>query len=69
MRDMEEVDEMEDEIGVGGAGAVIGGGKKKRAASAVSSRRRARGQAISRLMKQHGMTLGQASKYIKEHGL
>lgn len=68
MRDMEEVDEMEDEIGVGGAGAVIGGGKKKRAASAVSSRRRARGQAISRLMKEQGMTLGQASKYIKEHG-
>lgn len=68
MRDMEEVDEMEDEIGVGGAGAVIGGAKKKRAASAVSSRRRARGQAISRLMKEQGMTLGQASKYIKEHG-
>jgi hypothetical protein len=68
MKDMEEVDEMEDEIGVGGAGAVIGGGKKKRAASAVSSRRRARGQAISRLMKEQGMTLGQASKYIKEHG-
>ena len=68
MKDMEEVSEMEDEIGVGGAGAVIGGAKKKRAASAVSSRRRARGQAISRLMKEQGMTLGQASKYIKEHG-
>ena len=29
----------------------------------------ARGQLVSKLMKEHGMTLGQASKHIKEHHL
>jgi hypothetical protein len=43
-----------------GMGAA-GGEKKKRAPSQ-------RGQMISRLMKEKGMSLGEASKYIKEHG-
>jgi len=30
--------------------------------------RKARGQAVSKLMKEKGMSLGEASKYVKEHG-
>jgi hypothetical protein len=41
--------------------AMAGAGKKTRAPSA-------RGAMISKLMKEKGMTLGQASKHIKEHG-
>jgi hypothetical protein len=33
----------------------------------VGGARQARGQMISKLMREHGMTLGQASKYLKEH--
>ena len=33
-----------------------------------SGKRSARGQAISKLMKEKGLTLPQASKYLKEHG-
>jgi len=43
----------------------IGLGRKPRTAKAPS----ARGQLISQLMKQHGMTLGQASAHIKQNGL
>lgn len=32
-------------------------------------KRKMRGSAISRLMKEKGMTLGEASKYVKEHGM
>ena len=42
-------------------GAMEGGAKKKRMPSA-------RNQAISRLMKEKGMSLGEASRYVKEHG-
>jgi len=41
------------------------GGKAKRPAS---EKMKARGAMVSKLMKEKGMTLGQASKYIKEHG-
>lgn len=41
--------------------AMAGAGKKTRAPSA-------RGGMISKLMKEKGMTLGQASKHLKEHG-
>ena len=34
----------------------------------ADDKRRARGQAVSQLMKQHGLTLAEASKYIKQHG-
>ncbi len=40
-----------------GAGVASGAGKRS-----------ARGQAIAKLMKEKGMTLPQASKYLKEHG-
>lgn len=63
MEDMVEVDKVEDEIGVGGAR------RRTRKASAPSSSRRARGAMVSKLMREHGMSLGQASKYIKEHGM
>jgi hypothetical protein len=49
-------------------GDAVGLGKKKRAKASPSDARRKRGQEVSRLMKQEGMTLGQASKHIKEHG-
>jgi len=52
---------------LGGMGGLVGG-KKKRAKASPSDARRKRGQEVSRLMKQEGMTLGQASKHIKEHG-
>jgi hypothetical protein len=45
---------------VGGA-APAGGAKKKRAPSA-------RNQMISKLMKEKGMTLPEASRYLKQHG-
>lgn len=50
---------------------IEGGGRKKkakRAPASASDARRARGAMVSKLMKEEGMTLGQASKYIKEHG-
>lgn len=43
------------------------GGKK--AKRAPSDARKKRGAMMSKLMKEHGMSLGEASKYIKEKGL
>ena len=60
---------------VGGAAMVSGpgyeavGGKKKRAPAAPSDARKKRGAMVSKLMREHGMTLGEASKHIKEHGM
>jgi len=51
-----------------GKGVGATGGRKKRAPAGASDARRRRGQAVSRLMKEKGMTLGEASKHIKEHG-
>ena len=45
-----------------GGSAVIGG-------SAAGDKRKVRGQMVSKLMKEHKMTLGQASKHIKENKL
>lgn len=47
-------------MGRAGAGGYSGAG--------ASDARKRRGQAVSRLMKEKGMSLGEASKYIKEHG-
>lgn len=47
----------------------LGKGKKKRAAGGPSDKRRARGAMVSKLMKEKGMSLAEASKHIKEHGL
>jgi len=53
----------------------VAGGKKakakkaKRAPAAVSDARKKRGAMVSKLMKEYGMSLGEASAYIKEHGL
>jgi hypothetical protein len=41
----------------------------KRAPAGPSDARRKRGAMVSRLMKEKGMTLGEASKHIKEHGM
>jgi len=50
---------------IGGAsGRAIGGAKPKRQASA---KMKARGDAVRQLMKERGMTLGEASRYLKEH--
>ena len=58
---------------VGGmnTGAYEGEGKAKKAKRTVGAgdKRRTRGAMISKLMKEHGMTLGEASKHIKEHGM
>jgi len=48
-------------VGMGRAG----GAKPMEKAAKRSSQR---GQMISKLMKEHGMTLGQASKHLKENG-
>ena len=49
---------------------ITGGRKKKtkRAPASASDARRARGAMVSKLMREKGMTLGEASKFIKEHG-
>jgi len=50
--------------------AFVGEGKRIRKKKAgTNDKRRKRGAIISRLMKTEGMTLGQASRYIKENGL
>lgn len=46
---------------------VIVGGRKKRAPAGPDDARRRRGQVVSRLMKEEGMSLPEASKYIKEN--
>jgi hypothetical protein len=55
---------------VGGmnTGAYEGEGKKAKRVVGCGDKRRTRGELISKLMKEHGMTLGEASKHIKEHG-
>jgi len=50
-----------------GAGGVSGG-KKRRAKAGASDARKRRGAEVSRLMREKGMSLGEASKHIKEHG-
>jgi hypothetical protein len=50
------------------AGIHMLGGRKHKVVSAQDKRKK-RGALISRLMKQNGMTLGQASRHIKEKGL
>jgi hypothetical protein len=42
--------------------------KKPRAKAGDNDARKLRGAAVSRLMKEHGMSLGEASKHIKENG-
>jgi len=49
------------------AQSVVGGRKKRKSAGPNDARRR-RGAMVSKLMKEKGMTLGEASRYIKEHG-
>lgn len=63
-------------LGLGKAGesdsedeVAVVGGRKKRAKAGPSDARRARGAMVSKLMKEKGMSLGEASKYIKEHGM
>jgi len=72
--DSESDEEMEGGAGLLGRtrqiGAGVSGGKKKRRAKAsASDNRRKRGALVSNLMKEKGLSLGEASKYIKEHGL
>ncbi len=49
--------------GGGRSGGCTSGGARSGGSKA------ARGQMVSRLMKEKGMSLGEASKYIKEHGM
>lgn len=44
------------------------GGRRTRAKAGPNDARRRRGAMVSKLMKEKGMSLGEASKYIKEHG-
>jgi hypothetical protein len=46
----------------GGAMMPVGSG------ASATDKRRARGAMISKLMKEHGMSLGEASRHLKEHG-
>jgi hypothetical protein len=61
-------------LGMGGGSdsedeVAVVGGRKKRAKAGPSDARRRRGAMVSKLMKEKGMSLGEASKYIKEHGM
>lgn len=49
-------------------GSVVGG-KKKRKSAGPDDARRKRGAMVSKLMREKGMTLGEASKHIKTHGM
>jgi hypothetical protein len=46
-----------------------GCGKKTRKPAGPSDKRRARGAMVSKLMREKGMTLAEASRHIKQHGL
>lgn len=46
-----------------------GCGKKTRKPAGPSDKRRARGAMVSKLMKEKGMSLAEASRHIKQHGL
>lgn len=52
-----------------GDGAKLSGYPKSGGKRPASAKQMARGALVSKLMKSHGFTLGQASKHIKEHGL
>jgi len=52
--------------GGGVSGGAMSGGKKKRVAS---SKMKQRGALVSKLMREKGMTLGQASSHISKHNL
>jgi len=61
-------------MGMGGGSdsedeVAVVGGRKTRAKAGPSDARRRRGAMVSKLMKEKGMSLGEASKYIKEHGM
>jgi hypothetical protein len=47
----------------------VGGRRKKRASAGPNDARRKRGAMVSKLMREQGMTLGEASKHIKQHGM
>jgi hypothetical protein len=51
-----------------GPGFYEASGKKPKRIVGAGDPRRKRGAAISKLMKEKGLTLGEASKHIKEHG-
>jgi len=51
------------------AGIHMLGGRKHKKVVGSQDKRKKRGALISKLMRTHGMTLGQASKYIKDKGL
>ena len=54
-----------------GMGGELLGGRKKRATLPKSGHKRnvARGDIVASIMRQHNLSLGQASKYVKQHGL
>jgi hypothetical protein len=47
----------------------VGLGKKKRAPAGASDKRKARGAMVSKLMREEGMSLAEASRHIKAHGM
>jgi len=49
--------------------AIFGRGRRKAKPSTSTGAKSRRGQMVSKLMREKGMSLGQASKYIKEHNL
>lgn len=56
-------------VGLNLAGLGMSGGKKRRARASTGDKRKQRGAMISKLMKEKGMSLGEASKYIKANNL
>jgi hypothetical protein len=54
--------------GIGGHGLLLGGAKKKRA-TVGHARNQARGAIVRQVMMQHGMTLPQASHYVKVNNI
>jgi hypothetical protein len=64
----------EDEMGGCGGGlpassTYSGSGRRTRRPASATDKRRQRGAMVSKLMKENGMSLAEASKYIKQNGL
>ena len=59
-------------FGAGGSGGLLLGGRKRKTAPRKTlghAKNQARGAIVRQLMMQHGMTLPQASHYIKMHNI
>jgi len=55
--------------GIGGHGLLLGGATHRKRHTVGHAKNSARGAVVRQVMAQHGMTLPQASHYVKAHGI